>query len=96
MEKLAFSKPLINQDPICGDLMTMAERELSAFFNAVTELFGSEQAEASAEDWLSELTASNDLPASPREWRTLTVTVAAQLANRVNASTLSRARRPAS
>jgi hypothetical protein len=28
-------------DP-CPDLMTMAERELSAFFNAVAQSFGSE------------------------------------------------------
>jgi hypothetical protein len=40
----------------------MANRELSAFLSAVTELFGSEQPEASAEDWLRELTASDDLP----------------------------------
>jgi hypothetical protein len=82
---------MTNHDPICGDLMAMAERELSAFFTAVTELFGSEQAEASAEDWLGELMASNNLPASPRQWRTLSVTAATRLAGRVNASTLSRA-----
>ena len=62
----------------------MAERELSAFFTAVTELFGSEQAEASVEDWLRELIAGNDLPASTRAWRTLTVSAAARLARRVN------------
>jgi len=58
-------------DPI-RDLMAMAERELSAFFRAVNELFGAEQAEASVEDWLRELSASEDIPASPRQWRTLT------------------------
>lgn len=65
---------------------TMAERELSAFFTAVTELYGSEEAEASADDWLRKLMASDDLPASPSEWRTLTIAAAAQLASRVNAS----------
>ena len=30
-------KPLANQDPIGSDVKTMAKRELSAFFNAVTE-----------------------------------------------------------
>lgn len=65
------------------DATTMAERELSAFFNAVTELYGPEQAEASAEDWLCELMASNDLPSSTREWRTLTIAAAAQLASRL-------------
>ena len=50
-------------------LIPMAERELAAFFNAVTELFGSELAQLSAEDWLQELTAIDALPASAREWR---------------------------
>src|SRR5437867_723447 len=43
-----------NHSMTCGDLMTMAQRELSAFIRAVTELFGSEQARLSAEDWLDE------------------------------------------
>jgi CRP-like cAMP-binding protein len=81
MNELAFHRPLMTHD-----LMTMANRELSAFFSAVTELFGSEQAEQSAEDWLHELAESRDLPASTRQWRTLTVTAAARLASRVNAS----------
>jgi alkylhydroperoxidase/carboxymuconolactone decarboxylase family protein YurZ len=68
------------------DATTMAERELSAFFNAVTELYGPEQAEASANDWLRELMTSNDLPASAREWRTLTIAAAARLASRVTIS----------
>jgi len=77
---------MTNHDPIRGDVMSMAERELSAFFNAVTELFGSEQAEASAEDWLRELMASDDVPSSVHEWRTLTFAAAARLASRVNAA----------
>jgi len=36
---------MTNRDPMCAGLMTMAERELSAFLCAVTELFGSEQVE---------------------------------------------------
>lgn len=79
-------KPLTNHDPIGGDLKTIGKRELSAFFRAVTELYGPEQAEASTEDWLRELMASNDLPASARDWRTLTIVAAARLASRVNAS----------
>lgn len=63
----------------------MAERELSAFLTAVTDLFGPEQARESADDWLSELVACNDVPASSREWRTLTISAAARLASRVNA-----------
>ncbi len=92
MDEFVLSKSPMNRDRVCGDLMTMAERELSAFFTAVTELFGSEQAEASAEDWLGELMASNDLPASTREWRMLSITAAGRLATRVNASTYQNSR----
>jgi hypothetical protein len=96
MNQRALNKPLKNHDPICGDLLTTAERELTAFFNAVTKLFGSEQAEISAEDWLHELEAIDDLqiddlrindqPGSTRQWRQLTVKVMARLASRVNVS----------
>ena len=89
MNQLAINKPPKNHDPTCGDLMTMAEQELAAFFSAVTELFGSEQAQLAAEDWLQELVAVNDLPASTRQWRLLTVKVSARLASRVTASSLS-------
>jgi hypothetical protein len=44
--------------------MTMAERELSAFFNTVTQLFGSEQAMRSADDWLRQLIEIDALPAN--------------------------------
>lgn len=91
MDEAVLSEPLTTQDRVFNALFSMAERELAAFFSAVNELFGSEQAEASAEDWLRELIASNDLPASARQWRMLTVTAAARLASRVNASTLSAA-----
>ncbi|MBV8819896.1 MAG: hypothetical protein JO022_16150 [Acidobacteriaceae bacterium] len=75
---------MTNDDSIWGGAMTMAERELSAFLSAVSELFGSKEAEASAEDWLRELMARNVVPTSIREWRTLTIAAAAQLARRVN------------
>jgi hypothetical protein len=68
--------------------MTMGERELSAFFNAVTRSFGLEQAELSAEDWLQELIEIDGLPASAREWRLITTKVSTRLASRVRASSL--------
>ena len=67
----------------------MAERELSAFFDAVTQSFGSEQAELSAEDWLRELIEIDALPASAREWRLITAKASTRLASRVSASFLS-------
>jgi hypothetical protein len=67
----------------------MAERELSAFFNAVTQLFGPEQAELSAEDWLRELIEVDGLPASAREWRLITARSSTRLASRVITSSVS-------
>ncbi len=73
----------------CSDLNVMAERELSAFFHTVTELFGREQAAIAAEDWLRELEDSENLPASRREWRFITARVSARVANCVNTSSRS-------
>jgi hypothetical protein len=89
MNPLTRYKPSKNFDPPCSDLLRMAERELSAFFNAVIQLFGSEQAELSAEDWLQELIEIDALPTSAREWRLITVKVSTRLASRVRASSLS-------
>jgi len=89
MNPLARHKPSQNFNHPCPDLATMAERELSAFFNAVTRLFGSEQAERSAEDWLQELIEIDALPASTREWRLITAKASTRLASRLNASSLS-------
>jgi hypothetical protein len=75
MNPIARYKPSQHSSARCADLMTMAERELSAFFNAMTQLFGSEQAELSAEDWLQELIEIDGLPTSPREWRLITAKV---------------------
>jgi hypothetical protein len=89
MNPLARYEPSTNSNAGCADLMTMAERELSAFFRAVTELFGLEQAELSAKDWLHELTATDAFPTSAHEWRLLTAKVSTRLAGRLNASSMS-------
>jgi len=89
MNPIARYKPSTNSNSPCADLMTMAERELSAFFNAITQLFGSEQAQLSAEDWLRELIEIDGLPTSAREWRLITTKVSTLLASRVSASSLS-------
>jgi hypothetical protein len=88
MNPLVRHKRSRNSNPRCTDLITMAERELSAFFNAVTQLFGSEQAKLSAEDWLHELTEIDGLPASAREWRLITAKASARLSRRARASSL--------
>ena len=68
----------------CEDQINMAERELSAFIRAVAELFGPEQAKLSTEDWLDQ-SELMDRPhtATRNEWRAVTVTASARLANRV-------------
>ncbi len=89
MNALAGYKPSKNLNFPCADVMTMAERELSAFFNAVVQLFGSEQSKLSAEDWLQELVQTDALPTSAREWRLITARVSTRLASQANASSVS-------
>jgi hypothetical protein len=86
MNLLARDKRSNDPNTPCADLMTMAQRELSAFFNAVIQSFGLEQAQISAEDWLRELTNVDHLPASAREWRRITARASIRLASRVSAS----------
>lgn len=81
--------------PVCADATTMAERELTAFFAAMTELFGPELAELSAEDWLRELNALHALPSSTHEWRRITLNVSAGIASRVSTSSMSATSQPA-
>jgi hypothetical protein len=88
MNPLARYKPSKNSNHPCLDLSNMAERELSAFFHAITELFGAEQAELSAEDWLQELIEIDNLPASTHEWRLITAKASTRLASRASASSL--------
>jgi len=73
---------------ICGAETHGAERELSAFTGAVTELFGTEQARVSTEDWLEELTLL-DMPSRSKErnWRAVTIAAAARLAKRLDTAT---------
>ena|SRR5271170_1130092 len=89
MHPIARYKPPKNSDSPCTDLVTTAERELSAFFSAITQLFGPEQAKLSAEDWLQELIEIGHLPVSTREWRLITAKASTRLASRVGPSSLS-------
>ena len=86
MNQLTLNPAQNNHKAACGDQMTLAARELTAFFRTVTESFGSEQAKISAEDWLHELTSIPVLPDSARQWRSLTINAAARLARRVHVS----------
>lgn len=68
-----------DSETIRARLMGNAERELAAFFAAVTGLFGSEHATLAATGWLERLEKMKDLPASFHEWRSLTIEVAGGL-----------------
>ncbi|MGB7600519.1 MAG: hypothetical protein WBM24_09455 [Candidatus Sulfotelmatobacter sp.] len=71
-------------DLTCADQMRLAERELSAFIRAVTQLFGPEEAKLSAEDWLDESELVNSPARSTsRNWRAVTIAASARLANRL-------------
>lgn len=83
-----FGIPGQPRNPDCADSMSLAERELAAFFGAVNALFGLELAELSAKEWLRELEATDVLPASSSDWRTLTTRASLSLAKRVNAFSL--------
>jgi len=66
--------------------MQLAEREFSAFISAVKELFGPEQAQLSAVDWLDVSELMDIQPRlTSRDWRAVTIAAAARLANRMNA-----------
>jgi len=85
MNQLTMIKPHRNHDLNCAGATAMAERELAAFFRAVTKLFGAELAELSAEEWLEELQAADRLPTAAREWRRITLSALRRLAARVEA-----------
>ena len=71
--------------PIYDEQIHMAERELSAFVRAITELYGPGQARLSAEDWLEESDLMKSSPRSQnRDWRPATIAASARLADRVS------------
>ena len=79
------SKSNLNSKSNFGDLMAAAARELGAFLNAVTDLYGADQARLAAEDWLLELEKMDFVPElSCCVWRTLTIVSASRLAGRLS------------
>lgn len=72
-------------DSIYEEQMQLADRELSSFIAAVTALYGRDQSELAAQDWLDESELMDSPPRSDeRDWRAVTIAAAARLANRVN------------
>lgn len=71
-------------DSSCVEQMHIAERVLSAFIRAVTQLYGPEEAKLAAEDWLHESQLIDSPPLSTaRNWRAVTIAASARLANRL-------------
>jgi hypothetical protein len=63
--------------------LVSAEKELSAFFAAVHQLFGAEQAKKAAENWIEELEEVDwSSEASVIDWRRVTIAAAARLVGR--------------
>jgi hypothetical protein len=73
-----------------ADLIASAERELSALFSAVDELFGPEEAALAAKDWLQQLKAMKTLPVLPRQFRQLSINASGRLAKRLGSDGLKR------
>jgi hypothetical protein len=74
-------------DSIYEEQAHIAERELSAFLSAVTQLYGPEQAGLSEKDWLDESELMDSPPLSTtRDWRAVTIAASARLANRVSSA----------
>lgn len=72
-------------DSVYEEQTHLAERELSSFLAAVTELYGAEQARLSELDWLDESELMDEPPVSrERDWRTVTIAASARLARRLN------------
>ena len=72
-------------DSSCTDQMHLAERELSAFVRAVTQLYGCEEAKLAAEDWLDESELMDSPPLlTNRNWRAVTIAASARLANQLS------------
>ena len=72
-------------DSIYEEQTYLAERELSSFIAAVTELSGPEQAGLSEKDWLEELELMDSLPMSTnRHWRAVTIAASLRVAGRLS------------
>ncbi len=85
MNQLAINQLPKDHTTDCAGVLTTAEQELTAFFRAVTNLFGPEVAELSADDWLNELMTTEALPSSIRDWRGISLKASTRLAARVKA-----------
>ena len=64
-------------------VISSLEDRIPAFFSAVGELFGPEEAALAAKDWLQQLKAIKTLPVLPRQFRQLSINASGRLAKRL-------------
>ena len=80
-----MDKPKPSPNSIYEEQARLAERELSAFIAAVTELYGPEQARLSGNDWLEELGSAESVSSfTNRHWREITIAASARSAERLS------------
>jgi len=61
-----------------------AHRELAAFYEAVSEMYGAEEATRAASEWIEVLEKMDPASSgSPQDWRLTTIAAAGDLASRV-------------
>jgi hypothetical protein len=71
------------EERLIAPLLFSAKKELSAFFAAVHQLFGAEQAQKAAENWIEELEELDwSSEASVINWRRVTIAAAARFVGR--------------
>jgi len=67
-----------------AELQEAAQRELAAFYAAVTEMYGPEEAMRAALGWIEKLErADQPVGGRPPDWREMTIAAAGGLASRV-------------
>jgi hypothetical protein len=72
-------------DWIYEEQTRMAERELSSFISAVTELYGPAEARLSEKDWFEESESMDSASIlTERTWRSVTIAASARLASRLS------------
>ena len=75
------------------EIEAAAQRELAAFYEAVSEMYGPEEAMLAALDWIEALEKIAPVAdGSPPDWRLMTIAAAGGLASRVLSQTADRRR----
>ena len=70
-------------DMPCSQLLVLGERELAAFVQSITELFGADQARMATEDWLEAIALLDCHKSRPSHgWRLVSIAALARFLDR--------------